>query len=77
MLDEGALLHERRGALVAVAPEAQRLLRDLLMTTENGDLAGRKHGAATALSASPARHWFAHVLPLKSGDPAACRQGFE
>jgi DNA-binding CsgD family transcriptional regulator len=68
MLDEGALLHERRGALTAVAPEAQRVLRDLLRAAESGDLAAGSHGAAIPLSDSPARRWFAHVLPLTSGD---------
>ncbi|MCK1393933.1 helix-turn-helix transcriptional regulator [Bradyrhizobium sp. 1] len=68
MLDEGALLHARRGTLAAAAPEAQRALRDIVLAAENGDLAGGSHGAAIALSDSPARGWFAHVLPLKSGD---------
>ncbi|WP_426409190.1 helix-turn-helix transcriptional regulator [Bradyrhizobium ganzhouense] len=68
MLDAGELLHERRGALAAVAPEAQRMLRDLLAAAESGDLVAGRHGAAIPLSDSPARRWFAHVLPLTSGD---------
>lgn len=68
MLDEGALLHERRGALTAIAPEAHRVLRDVLVAAESGDLAAGSHGAAIPLSDSPARRWFAHVLPLTSGD---------
>lgn len=68
MLDEGTLLRERRGTLAAVAPEAQRVLRDLLAAAESGDVAGGSHGAAIPLSDAPARRWFAHVLPLTSGD---------
>ncbi|WP_246791440.1 helix-turn-helix transcriptional regulator [Bradyrhizobium commune] len=68
MLDEGALLYERRGALTAVAPDAQRLLRDLVAAAESGDLMAGGQGAAIPLSDSPARRWFAHVLPLTAGD---------
>ncbi|WFU71806.1 helix-turn-helix transcriptional regulator [Bradyrhizobium sp. CB2312] len=68
MLDEGALLHERRGALAAVAPDAQRLLRELVVAAESGDLAAGSRGAAIPLSDSPSRRWFAHVLPLTAGD---------
>ncbi len=68
MLDEGALLYERRGALTAVAPDAQRMLRDLVAAAESGDLMAGGQGAAIPLSDSPARRWFAHVLPLTAGD---------
>jgi DNA-binding CsgD family transcriptional regulator len=68
MLDEGALLRERNASLAAVEPEAHRLLRDMLVAAESGDMAGESRGAAIPLSNSPNRRWFAHVLPLKSGD---------
>jgi DNA-binding CsgD family transcriptional regulator/PAS domain-containing protein len=68
MLDEGALLRERRGLLAAMAPEAGRLLRDMLAAAENGDVAAGGDGVAIPLSASPHGRWFAHVLPLTSGD---------
>ena len=69
MLDEGALLRERRGTLAAVEPEAHRLLREMLLAAEDGsDIAASGRGAAIPLSASPHQRWFAHVLPLTSGD---------
>lgn len=68
MLDEGVLLYERRGALTAVAPDAQRMLRELVVAAESGDLMAGGHGAAIPLSDSPARRWFAHVLSLSAGD---------
>lgn len=68
MLGEGALLYERRGALTAVAPNAQRMLRDLVVAAERGDLIAGGQGAAIPLSDSPSRRWFAHVLSLTAGD---------
>jgi DNA-binding CsgD family transcriptional regulator len=68
MLDEGTLLHERRGMLAAVAPEAQRMLRDLVVAAESGDLTAQDRAAAIPLSGSPALRWFAHVLSLTAGD---------
>lgn len=66
MLDEATLLREWRQELVAVAPEAQRALRELLTAAENGDLT--EDSAAIPLSASRHSLSFAHVLPLTSGD---------
>ena len=68
MLDEGVLLHERRGLLAAMVPEASHLLRDMLVAIEKGDMAASGNGVAIPLSASPHSRWFAHVLPLTSGD---------
>lgn len=69
MLGESLLLRDRRGALAAVEPEAQRLLREMLLVVEDGsDIATSGRGAAVPLSTSPDRRWFAHVLPLTSGD---------
>jgi DNA-binding CsgD family transcriptional regulator/PAS domain-containing protein len=68
MLDEGALLHERRGTLAAVVPEAHRLLRDMLVAAEKDDMTAKGNGVSIPLSASPHGRWFAHVLPLTSGD---------
>jgi DNA-binding CsgD family transcriptional regulator len=67
MLDEGAMLRERRGALAAVEPEAQRVLRDMLTAAQSGDMA-TSGSAAIPLSTSPHQRWFAYVLPLTSGD---------
>jgi DNA-binding CsgD family transcriptional regulator/PAS domain-containing protein len=68
MLNEGELLRDRRGALVAVKPEAQRTLRDMFAAAENGDLSIDARGVAVPLSSSSHQRWFAHVLPLTSGD---------
>jgi DNA-binding CsgD family transcriptional regulator len=69
MLDEGALLRERRRTLAAVEPEAHRLLREMLLAAEDGsDVAASGRGAAIPLSTSPHQRWFAYVLPLTSGD---------
>ncbi|KAA0076336.1 helix-turn-helix transcriptional regulator [Tardiphaga sp. P9-11] len=68
MLDEGEFLRDRRGALVAVEPEAQRTLRDMFAAAENGDLSIDTRGVAIPLSTLPNQRWFAHVLPLTSGD---------
>jgi DNA-binding CsgD family transcriptional regulator len=68
MLDEGALLQERRGLLAAVVPEAHRLLRDMFVAAESGDITAEGGGVSIPLSMSPHGRWFAHVLPLTSGD---------
>lgn len=67
MLDEGSLLRERRQVLTAVTPEANRMLRDIFIAAQKGDLSVGDRGVAIPLSASPRQRWFAHVLPLTSG----------
>jgi DNA-binding CsgD family transcriptional regulator len=66
MLDEGALVGERNGALTATSPEAQRALREALLAAENGN-ATADHGGSIPIVNSRGR-WFADVLPLTSGD---------
>jgi PAS domain-containing protein len=68
MLDEGTLLRERRNTLAAVVPEAHRMLRDIIVAAEGGDMSVGRQGMSIPLSASPHGGWFAHVLPLTSGD---------
>jgi DNA-binding CsgD family transcriptional regulator/PAS domain-containing protein len=68
MLDEDSLLQERRGLLAAVVPEAHRLLRDMFVAAESGDITAEGGGVSIPLSMSPHARWFAHVLPLTSGD---------
>ena len=68
MLDEGGLLTDRTGTLAAVAPDAQRLLRDALAAVEADDAAASGRGLPIPLATSPHSPWFAHVLPLTSGD---------
>ncbi|MGY4513559.1 helix-turn-helix transcriptional regulator [Bradyrhizobium sp. USDA 3650] len=68
MLDEGTLLRESRNALAAVEPAAQRMLRDIFLAAENADTPAGRRGMSIPLSTSPRGRWFAHVLPLTSGD---------
>jgi len=68
ILDEGTLLRARGNLLAAVAPEAHRMLRDTFVAAEGGDISVGRHGVSIPLSVSPHARWFAHVLPLTSGD---------
>jgi DNA-binding CsgD family transcriptional regulator len=68
ILDEGTLLRERGNLLAAVAPEAHRALRDTFVAAEGGDMSVGRRGVSIPLSMSPHGRWFAHVLPLTSGD---------
>jgi DNA-binding CsgD family transcriptional regulator len=68
ILDEGTLLRERGHALTAVVPEAHRTLREIFLAAEGGDMSVGRRGVSIPLSASPHVRWFAHVLPLTSGD---------
>jgi DNA-binding CsgD family transcriptional regulator len=66
MLDEGALLAERNGMLIATVSEAQRALRDALLAADNGNAAA--DGAGPIPIPTAQGRWFANVLPLTSGD---------
>jgi DNA-binding CsgD family transcriptional regulator/PAS domain-containing protein len=66
MLEQGSLLRERNGLLAAVVPEAQRTLREIFTVAESAK--AEAGGTSIPLSASPHQRWFAHVLPLTSGD---------
>lgn len=68
MLDEGMLLRDKGGVLVAVVPEAQRTLRDTVARAERDAPTAAADGVSIPLSTSPHQRWFAHVLPLTSGD---------
>ncbi len=68
MLDEGNLVRAEGDALVAVVPEAKRMLVDIFTAAEKGDDSVGVAGVAVPLSASSHDRWFAHVLPLTSGN---------
>jgi hypothetical protein len=68
MLHEATLLCETNQALTAVIPESNRMLRDIFAAAENGDASVGIRGIAVPLSTSPQDRWFAHVLPLTSGN---------
>ncbi len=68
ILDEGTLLRGRGNLLAGGAPEAHRMLRDTFVAAEGGDMSVGRRGVSIPLSTSPHARWFAHVLPLTSGD---------
>jgi DNA-binding CsgD family transcriptional regulator/PAS domain-containing protein len=68
MLDDGTLVRAKDDSLVAVVPEANRMLKDIFIAAEKGDASVGVDGVAIPLSASSQDRWFAHVLPLTSGN---------
>jgi len=68
LLDDGTLLQRKGSTLVATVPEAQRMLKDIFVAAAKGDVSVGDRGVAVPLSPSPADRWFAHVLPLTSGN---------
>jgi DNA-binding CsgD family transcriptional regulator/PAS domain-containing protein len=67
ILAEGKILRENGQALAAVLPEADRLFQEVLAAAERGDDGVGAKGVAVPLSGSSNDRWFAHVLPLTSG----------
>ncbi len=67
MLTETTLVREEANALHAVAPDADRVLRDIFASVEKGDASLGERGIAVPLTNAPQEPWFAHVLPLTSG----------
>jgi DNA-binding CsgD family transcriptional regulator/PAS domain-containing protein len=67
MLEEAVLVSRHDGALQAVAPEADQILRDIFASAAKGDASIGVRGVAVALTTSSEDRWFAHVLPLTSG----------
>lgn len=68
MLAEASTICRQGNLLRAVSAEADRALRDIFAAAENGDASVSTRGVAVPLSASPQDRWFAHVLPLTSGN---------
>lgn len=68
MLGEGGLIREEANSLCAVVPETNRILRDVFAAAEKGDALVGVRGVAVPLSRSSEDRWFAHVLPLTSGN---------
>jgi hypothetical protein len=64
---DGTLLRERGNSLAAVEPMAHRMLREIFVAADGGDVSATRRGVSVPLSASPHVRWFAHVLPLTSG----------
>lgn len=67
MLGEGTLVRKEGNALRAVAPDANRVLRNIFVAAEKGDASVGVRGVAVPLKNASNEAWFAHVLPLTSG----------
>jgi DNA-binding CsgD family transcriptional regulator len=68
MLDEASLIRTENKALRAAFPEADRILRGTFTAAERGDESVGVRGVAVPLTANSKDRWFAHVLPLTSGN---------
>lgn len=67
MLAEATMVRKDGKVLRAVSGEADRTLRDVFTAAEAGDASVGVRGVAVPLS-EPRDGWFAHVLPLTSGN---------
>lgn len=70
LLQEARLLRETNRLLTATEPAADRQLRDAYASAESNVASVDTRGVAISLSAQPLENWFAHILPLTSGDRA-------
>lgn len=70
MLEDGKLLRKAGQLLAATDKEAAETLREIFTVSPEGDLAVGSRGIAVPLSGSANDRWFAHVLPLTSGERA-------
>jgi DNA-binding CsgD family transcriptional regulator len=68
MLDEAKLVRQEGQSLHATAPETDRILRDIFVAAAKGDASVGVRGVAVPLARSLDDQWFAHVLPLTSGN---------
>jgi DNA-binding CsgD family transcriptional regulator/PAS domain-containing protein len=68
MLAEGTMIRLAGNALRAVSAETDRILRDVFESARSGDASVGVRGVAVPLTASSQERWFAHVLPLTSGN---------
>ena len=68
MLARGDQLQMAGNVLRAVAAETDRALRDIFLSAAKGDASLGVRGVAVPLSGSEKEQWFAHVLPLTSGN---------
>jgi DNA-binding CsgD family transcriptional regulator len=68
LLGEGVLVREERQSLYATVPKADRILRDIFVAAVKGDASLGVRGVAVPLGHPSENQWFAHVLPLTSGN---------
>ena len=68
MLRDGHPVREQDNALRAVTPKTDRILRDIFASADKGDASLGVRGVAVPLMDNSQEPWFAHVLPLTSGN---------
>jgi DNA-binding NarL/FixJ family response regulator len=68
MLAEGTKIRTVDNALRAISTETDRILRNIFEAAKNGDASVGVRGVAVPLTTSSQERWFAHVLPLTSGN---------
>jgi DNA-binding CsgD family transcriptional regulator len=68
MLAEGTKIRTVDNALRAISTETDRILRNIFEAAKNGDASVGVRGVAVPLTTSSHERWFAHVLPLTSGN---------
>ena len=68
MLDEEMLVRAENKSLHAISPRADRALQDIFEAANKGDTSVGVRGVAVPLALPSEDQWFAHVLPLTSGN---------
>jgi DNA-binding CsgD family transcriptional regulator len=68
MLRDGRMVREQDNVLRAVIPKTDRILQDIFASAEMGDASVGIRGVAVPLTDNAQEPWFAHVLPLTSGN---------
>ena len=68
LLEEAILVREEDKSLHAVVPNADRILQDIFAAAAKGDASVGVRGVAVPLVPPSGDLWFAHVLPLTSGN---------
>jgi len=67
LLDQATILRTANNNLIAVDPDAARVLRNVVTAASGGDGAVGADGVAIPLSSKPGENWVADILPLTSG----------
>jgi len=68
MLDKATLVREENQLLHAIVPKTDRILQDIFAAAAKGDASVGVRGVAVPLAPTSEDPWFAHVLPLTSGN---------
>jgi DNA-binding NarL/FixJ family response regulator len=77
MFDDGNLLREMDGAIVATSPASMAALRAAVSASAIGDAAAGMQNLSIALTGTSDRQYVAHVLPLTSGKRKKAGLGYD